>query len=240
VSSGMTVRSWDELTGEELSREELRTPDDKDGSFVRNSAVFGYFSEIDKSAYVRDGLTGVDISIQLADRALSPSDGLFVSMTAAFSGNDELCALGTSDGYTAIWDVRTAREIATVRRHSGNITSLAFSPDGQRLATTSEDGTTRIWDTATGTAVAILEASNEPIWSAAFSADGAQVMTVSGDGARIWDISDLEEGDAFAIACARLGDNTGLVDIQERYGLSELVPICGDHPPLPVDWRTLE
>jgi hypothetical protein len=74
-----------------------------------------------------------------------------------------------------------------------------------------------------------------------FSPDGAHVVSASWDAtARIWDISQLEKGDAFAIACQRLGNDTDLADVRARYGLGEITPICGDHPPLPVDLSRLQ
>ena len=76
--------------------------------------------------------------------------------------------------------------------------------------------------------------------SAAFSADGVQVVTASSDGtARIWNVSSLEKGDAFTIACARLGNNTSLTGLAKRYGLGELKPICADHSPHLVDWSKI-
>ncbi len=53
------------------------------------------------------------------------------------------------------------------------------------------------------------------------------MVTASSDGTeRVWDISTIEKGDAFAIACARLGKNTDF-----SYMSLTLVPICGEHPP---------
>ena len=57
---------------------------------------------------------------------------------------------------------------------------------------------------------------------------------------RIWDITSLEKGDPFQIACQRLGNNTDLADIEARYGLSKVLPICGDHPPLAVDLAKMQ
>ena len=74
--------------------------------------------------------------------------------------------------------------------------------------------------------------------SAAFSPDGGRIVTASSDQtARVWDSSTLEKGEAFAVACARLGDNAGLTGVAERYGLAELKPICGTHAPDKVDRR---
>jgi hypothetical protein len=62
------------------------------------------------------------------------------------------------------------------------------------------------------------------------------VVTASADKtARLGDISDLEKGDAFSISCQRLGNDTDLADVRKRYGLGEMVSICGANAPLAVD-----
>jgi WD40 repeat protein len=123
--------------------------------------------------------------------------------------------------------------------HGGQVNSAAFSPDGARVVTASADNTARIWNTTTtGAFLAELKGHGGEVGSAAFSPDGARVVTASQDGvARVWDISTLEKGEALAVACARLGNNTDLTDLAKRYGLAELKPICGDHAPHPVDWN---
>ena len=66
-------------------------------------------------------------------------------------------------------------------------------------------------------------------------------MTASWDAtARVWDLTKLEKGDGFVIACMRLGNRTDLTDPRARYGLGEIAPICGDYPPLLVDPRRLK
>ena len=63
---------------------------------------------------------------------------------------------------------------------------------------------------------------------------------VSGHPLRVWHLRMLESGEGFAIGCARLGNNTDLAEVRQRYGLGELAPICGDHPPVPVNWQELK
>jgi WD40 repeat protein len=85
-----------------------------------------------------------------------------------------------------------------------------------------------------------LEGHTNSVTAVAFSPDGTRLLTGSEDNtARLWDISDLEKGDAFQIACQRLfkigRGKVDLRDVEQRYGLDPLPPICGDHPPAPVD-----
>jgi hypothetical protein len=42
------------------------------------------------------------------------------------------------------------------------------------------------------------------------------------------------------MACDRLGNDTELADVQKRYGLSDLIPICEGHPPSPPRWQEFE
>ena len=79
------------------------------------------------------------------------------------------------------------------------------------------------------------------VTSAAFSPDVSRVLTASRDNpSRVWHLRMLESGEGFAIGCARLGNNTDLAEVRQRYGLGELAPICGDHPPVPVNWQELK
>ena len=86
--------------------------------------------------------------------------------------------------------------------------------------------------------LAELAGHGDRLSSAAFSPDGTRVAAAWTDStARIWDVSHIEQGNAFAIACGRLGNDTQLDAARGRYGLGNLVPICGDHASRPVDWR---
>jgi len=51
-----------------------------------------------------------------------------------------------------------------------------------------------------------------------------------------YNISGIEAGDVFQVACQRLGNNTSLDDARERYGLGGLAPICGENRLLPISW----
>src|ERR1700730_18848839 len=122
----------------------------------------------------------------------------------------------------------TGAVLNELKGHGDLVYSAAFSPHGQRIVTASNDKTARVWNATTGAILTELKGHGSGVDSAAFSPDGARIVTTSDDStARIWDISTLEKDDAFAVACARLGNNTHLTDLAKRYGLADLKPICG-------------
>ncbi|HWO69452.1 MAG TPA: BTAD domain-containing putative transcriptional regulator [Actinomycetota bacterium] len=75
-----------------------------------------------------------------------------------------------------MWDMRTGRELFTVR-HSFDVTEVDVSPDGEHLLTLSWDGRVRIVDRV-GRVVRVLREDGE-ILGARFSADGLLIATVA-------------------------------------------------------------
>jgi WD40 repeat protein len=58
----------------------------------------------------------------------------------AFSPNSRLLAIGNESGDVQIWDVRSRRQVASIRGTHGALVQLAFTPDGSRLAVATDDG----------------------------------------------------------------------------------------------------
>jgi WD40 repeat protein len=50
-----------------------------------------------------------------------------------------MLASGSADSTIKLWDAATGQGLATLKGHSGSLTSLAFSPDGKTLASASAD-----------------------------------------------------------------------------------------------------
>jgi WD40 repeat protein len=224
-----TARIWNARTGAALA--ELEGHDD-----IVSSAAFSpdgarvVTASWDKTARIWNAETGA-VLVKLKGHR-SPV------VSAAFSPDGARVVTASEDKTARIWDAATGAALVALEGHGGRVASAVFSPDGARVVTASEDKTARVWDGATGVALAELEGHGGLVASAAFSPDGGRIVTASSDRtARVWDSSTLEKGEAFAVACARLGNNAGLTGVAERYGLAELKPICGTHAPDKVDRR---
>jgi WD40 repeat protein/serine/threonine protein kinase len=70
------------------------------------------------------------------------------------SHDGTLLATAAWDGLVKLWDVRSGRELATLRGQLVGFMGLAFSPDDSRLAAGANDGTITLWDMDTRQQVA--------------------------------------------------------------------------------------
>lgn len=77
-------------------------------------------------------------------------------------------AVAGSDERIQIWNVATARKIATLEGHVQEIDALTFHPDGGLLASRSWDGVLRLWEPTTGRPLLQVPMSAWP----QFSSDG--------------------------------------------------------------------
>ncbi|KAI9314144.1 hypothetical protein BX666DRAFT_1970762 [Dichotomocladium elegans] len=63
-----------------------------------------------------------------------------------FSNSAQKLAVGTLEGASVIYDLRTATRSVVLEGHTGSINALAFSPDAKYVATSSlQDNTVRVW-----------------------------------------------------------------------------------------------
>jgi WD40 repeat protein len=230
ASDDKTARIWDATTGDVLKK------------------LKGHGGGVNSAAFSPDGAGIVTASSDGTARIWDATTGAVLAElkghgggvhSAAFSPDGARIVTASVDTTTArVWDASTVTVLTELMGHEGGVFSAAFSPDGGRIVTASLDTTARIWDARTGGVLTELKGHEGFVFSAAFSPDGERIVTacLQDNTARIWDISTLEKGDAFSVACERLGNNTDLTDLAKRYGLAELKPICGANPPNPVDW----
>jgi serine/threonine protein kinase/WD40 repeat protein len=120
------------------------------------------------------------------------SDGQFLqsfptkhmlSRVALQPGGPLLAAGGgwAGDGRATIWNLKTGKEVATLRGHTDAVYSVAFSADGQRLATGSGDRTIKLWETS-GVELLTLRGHKRPVTCLAFSSDGRWLVSGTGLG----------------------------------------------------------
>ncbi|MGE3368005.1 MAG: toll/interleukin-1 receptor domain-containing protein [Rhizobiaceae bacterium] len=171
----------------------------------------------------------------------SPVSGLRFSL-------DGSLFLGDTLGNVGVWETVGGQKLAEIARTEGYLDQVAFL--GRESIVTvetfggfNESKPTLVtrWDIRTGAPTDSFHVLDPKARGYALSAGGERLLTTSSDGtAALWDLNVLNSGPALQLACERLGKDISLKDVQERYGLGELTPICGDNPPLPVDWSTLQ
>jgi WD40 repeat protein len=84
--------------------------------------------------------------------------------------------------------------VATLRRHTDWILTLAFSPDGLLLASGDRFGGLQVWDVGAAEEFAQLRGHVGAVTGIAFSNDSQRLVSVGADGtARTWDLHGLQE-----------------------------------------------
>ena len=100
-----------------------------------------------------DFKTGKRLSILKSDAVVEPPqrfstgipvDGLVYSV--AFSPDGELLAMASYDCAIKLWNVKTGKQLESLKGHEDFSWSVAFSPDGKLMASGSYDHTIKIWN----------------------------------------------------------------------------------------------
>jgi WD40 repeat protein len=99
-------------------------------------------------------------------------------VTVAVAPDGGTVATATVDGSVKLWDVRTARETATLDAIP-DVTALTFSPDGARLAAACRDGAVRVWDLKGPNPATPreLRGHTQSVSTVAFSPDGRTIAS---------------------------------------------------------------
>jgi WD40 repeat protein len=137
-----------------------------------------------------EGILHVFDILTLTEQAqVSISPGIYSPYAIAFSPGSDLIASGTASGAIQVWDASNLSNIATIRGHHGQVTSIVFSSDGSKIVSGSEDGTVRIRPVASSEEQhAPIPGHDACVTQAVFSFDGTRLVSGSDDKTvRIWD-----------------------------------------------------
>lgn len=105
----------------------------------------------------------------------------------AFSRDGKLLVSSSYDKTVKLWDLDTARVVATLSQHQDQVFRVALSHDETTLASASGDGTTILWNLTTRKAVKKLKGQDVAVIDAAFSPDDRYVAT-AGTNVRVWNV----------------------------------------------------
>lgn len=161
--------------------------------------------------------------------------------SVVYSQDGSLIMTTTDLGGVIFWDAKGAKKIRRLQGEKGRVDAVLSNDSALLLTVTQGErpGTARLWDASTGVEIAKFRFDGA-IESIGFSPDSKRAVAATYRTARVLDVSALQSSNASHIACLRLGTDTSLLEVQERYGLADLPPICGDHLPMIVDWAELQ
>jgi WD40 repeat protein len=100
---------------------------------------------------------------------------------AAFSPDSRLLATASSDATIKLWNVSSARELATLRGHLTGVSGVAIAPDERTLVSIEPRQGLRFWDLPTLREVAVVPLPKAGEWLA-FSPDGHTLAVDLDDG----------------------------------------------------------
>jgi WD40 repeat protein len=141
------IRLWDVATGKQSK---LQKTDQEIGQWRNAVAAFSPdVKTVATSHYGDTSITLWEVATGKARAVLKVQkgqEGKVWSLT--FSPDGKTLASGDDMGTIKLWDVTSAKELASFMGHAGKVLCLAISADGKVLASGGQDKKIKLWDTA--------------------------------------------------------------------------------------------
>lgn len=180
-----TIRTWNAITGEELSVFGGRKTDINSLSFAPDDRTLAS-AESDGSVRIWDVASGNEI------KSLGPSEGEVFAVS--FSPTGRWLASAGMDNQIRLWNVGDWSLETTLNNHTDFVHSVTFAPDEKTLASSGDDGVAYIWDLESKQPRHKLVGQCGSIYSICFSPLGSQLATAGQDGQVIlWNCADGRE-----------------------------------------------
>jgi Tol biopolymer transport system component len=119
------------------------------------------------------------------------------AMTAMFSPDGQMVAMGTANGAVKVFDTATGRRLHMLIIGSG-VNSVAFSQDGTTLASASDDGRIQLFDTKSWCETKQIDNSDMTM-GVTFSPDGSLLAAATFEKVRLWTVAGGKEVRSFEV-----------------------------------------
>lgn len=159
----------------------------------KNLSLYSFLSDIAPNgesfilSYRDKRLERINTGTGKTEKEFESKDSLLLSAT--YSNNGKIIALGTEDGHILILDSVTLALMKTFKVEDVSVSHLLFSADDRFLLSGARKGIVRLHNLETGTLVYELEGHTDLITALAFSADERYALSGSYDAtSKLWDI----------------------------------------------------
>jgi WD40 repeat protein len=119
------------------------------------------------------------------------------SVFSAQANNDKTDIVTATNGYAAIWDIKTEARKHTLKHDDKTVIAAIFSSDGSQVATAAENFV-HLWDAKNGHHISSFK-NEKKVKSITFAPNGLSLIAAVGNMAKIWSIGESKIVDEIEI-----------------------------------------
>jgi WD40 repeat protein len=106
-----------------------------------------------------------------------------VIRSVKFKPDENILAVGYSDGYVDFWDISAKQKISEIKAHNSEVTDIRFNKKLAQMATAGNDKSVRLWDMTDLASLPVSFNDNEGlVFCIEFSSDGQVIVTGTSEG----------------------------------------------------------